>query len=203
MGKTAVYLGKGDLHDPRYNDLVKSSPFAPFLHYSTTEHSNDPCSYQMDIYPSSELESRYRSNDPIVYAIVVVMIFVCTAIVFLVFDYTVTIRQRIVMASAKRAHRVVSSLFPSNIRDRIMKEAADNAVEELYDIQSKRIPFTSTKSQLKDFLGEKKSGTKEQFETKPIADLFPSATIMVSKLHSNLSQAVIRQSNVHRRLLVR
>jgi Adenylate and Guanylate cyclase catalytic domain len=179
MGKEAVYLGQGDHHDPQYeyNDLAHKSPFAPFLHQNTTEQDTH-CNYEMEIYPSAELESAFRTNDPILYAVIVVTIFVCTALVFLLFDYTVTIRQRHVEANAKRAHRIVSSLFPSNVRDRIMKEAAEE--EEQGEPRSKRVPFISTKNQLMDFLGEKKNGNKEQFDTKPIADLFPSATIMVS-----------------------
>ena len=179
-GPEAIFLGKGELHDPKYDHLVLETKFAPFLH-NTYSDLHEHCEYDLRIFPTAKTEAGYKSNKPLLYAFVVVLIFFCTAMVFALYDYTVNLRQQKVMAQAKRTHAIVSSLFPSNVRDRMLKEAEQQAERDLaaQEDNKKRVPFASNKSQLKDFLGNKNSDNMQSFDTKPIADLFPSATVMV------------------------
>ena len=101
-------------------------------------------------------------------------------------DRIVERRQRLVLGQAMQSTAVVSSLFPSQVRDRVLANMQQsNAV-------------TGTKTQLKSFLtsgGGTHSNAAElaaveaadslndpdanyMYKTKPIADLFPEVTIM-------------------------
>jgi CHASE domain len=121
-GPEAIFLGRGDLHDPQYHEFEIRTPFAPFLKLnqsSTQEH----CEYDLRIYPSTSLENRYITMKPLWYAFAINIIFVFTALTFLLFDYTVALRQRKITAKAKRTHAIVSSLFPSQVRDQMLHDA--------------------------------------------------------------------------------
>ena len=101
------------------------------------------------------------------------------------YDVYVQRRQDKVLATANKTNAIVKSLFPKNVRDRMMAEA-----EELMVAQAgnKKIAFSAApKSQLKSFLNDEqtKGGNKGAdtdnnsnfaFDTKPIADLFPRTT---------------------------
>jgi hypothetical protein len=72
------------------------------------------------------MEGSYMSSKPALYT-TVVFLFIFTAMVFVLFDCFVQRRQDKVMMTAKRANAVVSSLFPSNVRDRMFKDAEKGA----------------------------------------------------------------------------
>ena len=74
-GSEAIYLGKYDLHDSKYDHLMISSEFGPgYQNVSTTY-----CEYEIRIYPSSSFEDSYRTDGPWIYAIVVFALFLFTA----------------------------------------------------------------------------------------------------------------------------
>lgn len=91
-------------------------------------------------------------------------------VVFVIYDCTVQKRQDKVEAVAERTNAIVTSLFPQNVRERIMKEAED-AVEK--DAKHKWQEYIAPKHKLEQFLGEEANGMTEDniFGTKPIADL--------------------------------
>ena len=67
-----------------------------------------------------------------------------------------------------------SAMFPSNVRDRIMAEAAKNSKPE-----RGLSHFEGSKRKLKSFLADEPDIDKDDsvFQSKPIADLFPAVTI--------------------------
>jgi hypothetical protein len=82
-----------------------------------------------------------------------------------------------VIQAAARSNAIVSSLFPSNIRDRLFKAEDDKAK----DLQWK-VPKGGLKSYLRDD-GDGATGISDNKSintSKPLADLFPETTIMVS-----------------------
>jgi hypothetical protein len=93
-----------------------------------------------------------------------VLIFAFTSAVFLLYDWMVEQRQRKVMASAVHTSAIVSSLFPSTVRDRLFKADEDNAAFQ----QS---------SGLESFFFTHRSGSR------PIADLYASATVMFADMY--------------------
>jgi hypothetical protein len=60
-----------------------------------------------------------------------VLVFLFAAMVFLLYDYLVQRRHNKVMATAKRTDAIASSLFPSNVRERMFKDAEEQAEQQI------------------------------------------------------------------------
>jgi hypothetical protein len=118
-------VGQGDLHEPQYDSFLVDTAFAPVF-VDNMIGSYSFCSYDLWIYPTAKFESRFMTNNPAIYCGVVIAIFMFTAIIFVLYDYLVQRRQNIVMVTATRTNDIVSSLFPSNIRDRMLENAKVN-----------------------------------------------------------------------------
>jgi Adenylate and Guanylate cyclase catalytic domain len=176
-GPNAIFVGNGDLHDARYSDLEIRTPFGPVSQLDEMI-AREHCEYDLRIYPSTVLQDRYTSARPIWYALAIVVIFAFTALTFLLFDHTVALRQRKIMAKAKRTHAIVSSLFPSQVRDQLLHDA-ERAEEP------KRKPrFLSSTHHTSDLLGGGIANDSDAMGSQPIAHLYPSATVMVRSWRS-------------------
>ena len=89
--------------------------------------------------------------------------------------------------AAARTTAIIASLFPKQVQRRLLQEAEEKAKMEIQEGTSMRGHRRAGKSELKDFLGEKKEKGKgkasdERNPTrikrgKAIADLFPSTTM--------------------------
>lgn len=172
-GPDAFYRGEGDLHDSQYDDNKISIDLNPNTHpeYRTT---NGHCRYIMvsplsidamsllayfrrlrmysisrfaiqDIYPSKTFEEAYDSNTPELFAIVVASTFVLVAVLFLVYDIAVERRNRKIIENAARSSAIVTSMFPSHVRDQIMeaKEKSNTANKGGFGAKSKMKNFLS------------------------------------------------------------
>ena len=158
-------VGYGDLHDPAYDKMRFQSTLEDFdftLH-AFSPLANRPaeeCRYSFTVYATKELENEFMSWEPIIFAVLVGAIFVFTAVVFLVYDLAVKRRQDKVMVNATKTSNIVSSLFPENVRRRIMLSNEQGG------------SLTSSKRNVQVFLEGKGSMDRT---SAPIADLFPSA----------------------------
>ena len=128
-GETSEFLGLGDLHDPHYNNLGETIEFATLIEnnekrverFADVIFNVDFCPYTVSVYPSELLESAFVTNNAFIYTICVVVIFAFTALVFLVYDWIVERRQKLVMKRAVQSRAIVSSLFPAAVRDRLFR----------------------------------------------------------------------------------
>jgi Adenylate and Guanylate cyclase catalytic domain len=146
QGPKATFLGLGDFHDSAYDHLSMHTNFAVLEPSSattnttnstgngavqrvlqTTTESSDggtsnssSCEYEIWLYPTQEMQQEYATRTPAAFATVVLFIFFLVACVFVLYDYTVQRRQNRVMAKAKRTNALVSTFFPSTVRDRIL-----------------------------------------------------------------------------------
>ena len=161
-GPDVEFLGPGDLHaHPRwtFNEYASEVPV-----FRTTSN----CTYSMHIFPSDEFYQTYDSNKPAVYTSIVVLIFLVTAFVFTWYDCSVDQRQDKVETTAARTNAIVDSFFPRHVRERIMRgDEAEDA--ELNIAAGGLVGKNQTLS--------KAFGT-EILASKPIADLFPNASVM-------------------------
>jgi class 3 adenylate cyclase len=125
-GTEARYLGAGDLHDPKYDYLEAKTAVDSILDSTSEQLSGSAkdtnCRYSLRAYPSQESEDSHSTNQPIAYAIALAAVFVFTSVVFLLYDYCVERRQKVVMKSAQQSGALVSSLFPEAVRDRVYEE---------------------------------------------------------------------------------
>lgn len=128
-GPTAVFLGEGDLHDESYDDMEVSDDFD---HPGVTS----ACDFTIHIYPTREMEDAHTTNMPIYVTLAVLIVFAFTSMVFLLYDFMVSRRQKTTMASANATNRIVSNLFPKAVRERLIQEmeaqdADNNSVASL------------------------------------------------------------------------
>jgi hypothetical protein len=178
-GPDPIFKGFGDLHDPSFDAYASSSPME--------KYKSDPkglCQHTLHVYPSSTLRASYNTIKPAVYTAVVVCSFLLTGIMFVVYDWLVNKRQQKTMEKALRTNAIVSSLFPENVRDRLLEDArkaSSDAKKGTGAIKS----FLS--SQGNDVID---GDDDDFFATKPIADLFPNATVMVCDVNSALNPAL-------------
>jgi hypothetical protein len=95
-----------------------------------------------------------------------------TSIVFLVYDAVIEKRQRKVMLSATRSSAIISSLFPSKVRNRLYEETAP----------AQRLPEKESQTnRMKHFMA-KTQRSVEPINTGPIADLFESTTVLFADI---------------------
>ncbi|KAL7580174.1 hypothetical protein ACA910_012925 [Epithemia clementina (nom. ined.)] len=186
QGLKAFIKGEGDLHDTAYDRLMKTSNFTQNASVIGGDKAISDCDYFLKIYPTGTLENQYSSKDPIIFAVVVAMIFVFTTAVFLVYDWAVQRRQWMIIRAARKTQAIVSSLFPKNVHERIMKDVDEEVNREANKPLIMR--GNRTKDQLQNFL-KGKDGNEEVEDmatgvkrSKPIADLFPEATIIFADI---------------------
>lgn len=121
-GEDVVFVGMGDLHDGSFDDME-------YLVNATVAGTSEELgvvdnliTYQLRCYPSKAFEDQYVTNRPAIYTSIVVLIFVCTAALFLLYDYLVEHRQSRVARAAEQTGRIVNSMFPAQFRDRLFQQ---------------------------------------------------------------------------------
>lgn len=168
-----------DVHDEDYNKLSHTSNFAEFFHGKDEHYTGQTlqalnltrkdldyhCFFDIATYPTSEMEEKYRTFDPILYSMLVILIFAITSIFFVVFDRLVQKRQAKVMSTALKQNAIVSSLFPKSIQAKIMAEVDEQ--QQLIAANNNHSTTTSTR-----LSGAGKAGLRNfliDVETKEVA----------------------------------
>eukprot|EP00980_Cylindrotheca_fusiformis_P016352 scaffold4870_cov135-Cylindrotheca_fusiformis.AAC.2 len=173
-GPKAILLGEGDFHDPMYDALVVSETFVDLdIDQSQLPEASCVPVLTLHVYPSAELENSFQTDNATIYTVVVVAIFAFTTLVFLFYDYSVGKRQRTVMDRIVKQDRIVSDVFPTAIRDRLYENQAKNLVTGDADMLDDDGPFG---------LDETFAGRSNMMGTAPLADLFPSVTVVFADL---------------------
>lgn len=170
-GPRVTIIGMEDLHDFRFHAMQRSASFESVHSIDDgTKYglplNNDHCIISLDVYPSTAFHDTYRSRTPIVMTAAVAVIFVFTVGVFILYDNLVQRRQTLVMNSAVRSNAIVTSLFPENVRDRLMHDASMTSCRRMGDGSYSIAPTR----RLKGYLNGQEEDDADQA---PIADLFP------------------------------
>lgn len=169
-GPNVTFIGPGDLHDPHYDHLAISVN-------ATEIRTPEQCRYVMNLYPSQDFEDQYRTNRPATFTIGAIMIFAVTALFFIFYDCLVRKRQKVVVASANRTGALVNSMYPQNVRERLLMEdtLATNTEKKMFAFPmegSHRQPTNPTVDEASVLV----------YNTKPIADYYPEGSLMVADL---------------------
>ncbi|CAB9524302.1 Guanylate cyclase [Seminavis robusta] len=172
-GPEAVPLGAGDLHDPAYDSFRRSASFASVDSIADgTKYgiplNSDHCLITMDIYPSSEFEESYQTSMPIYLTIAVAAIFVFTVVMFILYDRLVERRQALVLMKAEQSTAIVTSLFPEQVRDRLMEQQPSSG--------------NNGKRTSSGFLDTFDGDQDDDVDMDPIADLFPHCTVLFADI---------------------
>jgi hypothetical protein len=216
-GSRSTYLGSGDLHKLSSSfepPKPVNSTYEAFLQVlfpssnftasnATLDASQLPCQFRISVYSTQDFMDVYVTNMPEIYRWFILggSLFMVSA--FLIYDCIVEQRSIKVVESAKRTDALVSTLFPSNVKQRLL-ENADKKRQQQLEAKKKtawqmnnrgsdmdsiisddcdvRLPMIHTpKRRLKSFLDPGQldlvsSGDIDDSE--PIADLFPDASVM-------------------------
>jgi hypothetical protein len=106
-GPHVVYLGTGEYNDPNYDHLSIGSVVSDLRFYSThpSTYSGFPlddsyCPLYISVRASAKMEAAYTTNKPWIFALVTACVFLFTVLAFIVYNYVVEQRQKIVFKSA-------------------------------------------------------------------------------------------------------
>ena len=168
-GPEVRYLGGGDHHDSSFDYLQLSSDLLDLREFAIKDSSysgspvlDDFCKYTVRVFPSQTNKSRFTTNNGILFACVAGLIFFLTSLVFILYDVYVERRQTKVYRKAMKTEAIVSSLFPSNVRQRMEEvQEAPTALRGFQDRKSAETPNTTGS---------------------PIADLFPETSIFFADI---------------------
>ena len=175
-GPEVVYLGLGDMHDPKYDSLSIGSDVSDLRSFAIQEPRysglplSDFCPMHVDVYASATMESNHTTSTPVIFAVVAALVFIATALTFLLYDFYVERRQKVVMKSAAKSTAIITSLFPEHVARKLEEQLPEE---------------TQPKNRLKTFLndGKEKSLQADAIDvvvkesTKQIAELFPDTTV--------------------------
>jgi hypothetical protein len=184
-------VGNGDFHESTFAKLGKSTWLAGDDH-QFSRFDQDFCQYKLLVYPSKAMLQDFLSNRPLWYTAVVALLFFAICVLFYVYDVLVERRQKTVMEHAVQSNAIVSSLFPEQVRDRLFGGETDDEQnhESFVSDDLGRLSYGASsleptlpiigKHRLKSFLSDE-TQEGQNGSTKPIADLFPHCTVLVSK----------------------
>ena len=170
-GNQVVYLGVGDNHDTKYDDLVVTSKIVDLKSiserisgYSGATIDMDFCPYTLYIYPSDTMKASFVSNDATIFAVSVLLIFCFTSCIFFLYDRYVERRQRRVKSAAMHSSAIVSALFPASVQERLFPTVK---APKPHSIISERTTDTSVESSI---VGS------------PIAQIYPETTVIFADI---------------------
>ena len=177
-GRSVTYLGVGDRHAAEYDihettsRLVDLKSFAlRDSAYSGAPIDVDFCPYTLHLFPSDTMKADYVSRDATFFLVAVLLIFLFTSSVFFLYDWYVEKRQYRTKAAALRSSAIVSSLFPSNVRDNLYKSTRN----VLRGSSRNRITNGASKSGIDDNI------SRITFAS-PNAQIYPHTTVIFADI---------------------
>ncbi|KAL3913418.1 MAG: hypothetical protein SGILL_006500 [Bacillariaceae sp.] len=206
-GEVATYLGPGRLIEEEYEHYGTS------LSVGAQGTDEGSCYFTITVYPTAEVIDYYteRDNTAAIWTTIVVVVILLAGFVFFVYDYAVQRRQMKTMNSAAKTNAVLASLFPTEVRDRLLgkhKEQPEGAGAVGKDGLPSTVPMLpeSTAYQLKNFMAEEDGASPmddekvkeamagiDMHETKPIAELFPNTTVLFADIAGFTAWSSVRE----------
>lgn len=102
-GPSVEYLGRGDLHDPAYDEYKVQTKLLDLdafqSDYAGVELEREFCQHSFRLYPSSTYKNKYITTQPLILTISAIMIFLFTSAVYIGYDWVVEYRQKLVLTS--------------------------------------------------------------------------------------------------------
>ena len=190
-GEGVIYLGPGNLANPKYEHMMIGEKLdSSFVAEETTialTLNQDICGYFISVYPSITMDQYYQTSFPIIITCVIAAVFIFTAATFLVYDRMVEQRQKIVLDTAKKSSAIVSSIFPKQVVGRLMK---DNSPIQGNATKLRSLISRGDEDNNKD---PKELHANNFDSSSPIADLFPSATVMFADVEGFTAWSSVRE----------
>ncbi|CAB9511297.1 Receptor-type guanylate cyclase gcy [Seminavis robusta] len=180
-GPKMTAVGPSDRHDPAFDHMRRSASLTDTITHIADGSkygipvSKEHCAISIDVYPSQTFFYQYNTSYPLAMTIAIGSIFLFTVAIFFLYDRLVERRQKLVMDRAVKTNAIVTSLFPENVRDRLMQQT--NVEGEKKEKES---PFNIARStRLRGYL---QGQQEDDFDQAPIADLFPHCTVLFADI---------------------
>lgn len=160
------------MHDPFYQD---SEVVVNFTSQFAANHILLPggghCQYSYKIYTSKVFWDNSTSNSAGFYTAIAGIVVVLTIATFCMYDRFVQRRNVKMVGAAKRSKAILSSLYPKNVRDRLFNGGGS--------VRSRKSVNLASVRKLRNFMqSEYDKKTNEDYEGKPIADLFLETSVL-------------------------
>jgi len=184
-GPSVRILGGEDLHDSNYDRFEEAHKFDPFGSF----WESSGCLYSIKIYPSYGFIKSYDTTKPALFAGLTALIICVIAGLFLFYDWSH--RQKRLVDSAKKSHAIVSSLFPSNVRDRLLNEQKKTTKGG----GGLGTMFRASQGALAATNADKESASViiPPHVARPIADLFPATTVIFADIVGFTAWSSVRE----------
>ena len=184
-GNKARYVGLGDLHDRRYDEFVVKAPFSRFREEATKEVAGH-CVYFFNIYPTEAYVNENRPlKTPAHMTVAVAFAFLFLIGAFVAYDWFVRRRNDKVVGAAISSNVILSSLFPTSVKQRLVEERDEKEKGKQSKGKGKTfLSSTATRRTKNSKFMNDNDNSDEMYQaksSKPIADLFPSTTIIFGK----------------------
>lgn len=137
----------------------------------------------LHVYPSDDFEACYLTKQPRIFALAVSLVFLVTVVSFLVYDFLVERRQKKLLENAERSGKIVSSLFPAMVRDRLFnqEEKRGGGANSILRVPGRESHIKKLITPQHSQLNSNGSET-HQSSTPPIADLYNDTTVMFADI---------------------
>lgn len=134
------------------------------------------CSYKFHVSPSPQLHSQYVTYAPVLYPAMFLGFVALVCAMFHGYDVLVEERQKVVLLHSSQADAIISSLFPRQVRERLMRRNS-NASEGLTPVSvvDGGLVEAASAHRIKHFLSTSAAQGSHEGDS-PIADLFPNCT---------------------------
>jgi len=198
-------MGAGDFHDAKYDDMGISafvnelgSKYAIYeSFYSGFPLDDSSCPMLVTIYPSGKTEDSNTSSTPWVFALVTGCVFLLTVLAFIIYNYVVERRQRIVLKSATKSNALISTLFPEAVKHQLMETQTREKLSDDAQARSRLTGFLNDGSKKDSQLGEDPSRhISDEIaaqNAKQIAELFPETTVLFADIAGFTAWASVRE----------
>ena len=196
-GPDVTYLGEGDLHDESFDHMQVSADVSKFLStYASVETegftavplTGEGVQYSLRVYPSQDMKDDFVTNEPVIFSLVIAMVFVFTSATFFIYNILVERRQKIVLDRAVKSTAVVSSLFPENVKEQLINEGVEEGKQ---DQKTSAWRVSERKKDENSAVASMMSETRPK--GKPIAERFENTTIMFADIAGFTSWSSVRE----------
>mmetsp|Transcript_42749 Transcript_42749/g.103157 ORF Transcript_42749/g.103157 Transcript_42749/m.103157 type:complete len:865 (+) Transcript_42749:140-2734(+) len=160
VGDKATYVGQGDLHEAYSEDGI-TGVFGKEL----SGESESTCHHTITVYPNCNTSSGAGHDDSkaAIWLVVVIVIILLCAVVFFMYDYQLRLKHRQTQERANRTNAIISSLYPADIRDRLLgrkpknrksknNSSSPSSKDDSSSDVAKSVKDVSSKQKLKSYL---------------------------------------------------
>lgn len=179
------------MHDRDHDDTELMIPLRTYG-FDETSDMEGHCMYSISLYFSDNF-SYEPSNLAKLCAVALVIIFVIMAGTFFMYDRFVRRRSVKVELAAARSNAVISSFFPTQVRQRLLAEKA-NIVGGTTASKSQLRTLINSGNCIDDYtMDDDDDDSDFMYKTKPIADLFPETTILFADISGFTAWSSVRE----------